>query len=307
MTDITQEFTKAFPQARTHEPLKPYTTFKIGGPADFFCIAKNTETIQKLIKFSKKHGLPYLVIGAASNILFDDQGFRGLVVKIECQNLEVKNTQITAEAGVLIPRLIEESIKNNLSGLEKWVGLPGTVGGAVRGNAGCNGLETADILTVATILDPEKGETSQVERDYFEYNYRESSLKKSNQIVLSATFQLQKSELPPEKQQEIMDKLRKFRQDKQPIGFTTGSFFKNPSPSQPAGFLLEQAGLKGKQVGNAQISEKHANFFINKGNATSQEMLTLAKTAKQLVKAKFGLNLQEEVQIISSSGKAQLL
>lgn len=303
MKDLLKE---KFPGILFDEPLAPYSTFKIGGPADYFYRAKATETIPELIKFATENQIPVFIIGAASNILFDDEGFRGLIIKIETENIEINGDQITADAGVLVAKLIEFSIQNSLSGLEKWVGLPGTIGGAVRGNAGCNGLETKDLLLKAKLLDPKTGKIKEVDKAYFEYSYRESKLKKSGEIVLNATFQLKKSQISSDEQRSIMDKIRVWRKDKQPIGFTTGSFFKNPNPENPAGSLLDQCGLKGKTIGKAQISSKHANFFLNLGGASSKDIIKLAKLAKEQVQAKFNLNLEEEVQIISPFGKVKL-
>jgi len=278
----------------------------IGGPADYFYRAQETEEIPQLIEFAKKHTLPYLVIGKGSNLLFDDKGFRGLIIKIETNEIRFNDNLVTASAGTPIAPLIRETIEHGLSGLEKWMGLPGTVGGAVRGNAGCNGLETKDILKQASILDPETGQIQTKTPAELQYSYRHSNLKDSPKIVLEATFQLEKNGLTPEQQKEIMSDIRKFRLTKQPPGRSSGSFFKNPSTEKPAGLLIDQAGIKGHKIGNAQISEKHGNFFLNLGGATSQDIKALAHYAQKAVKDKFNIELEEEIQIISETGKATL-
>lgn len=289
-----------------NEELSKYSSFMIGGPADYLCKIKNTEEVSQLIQFARKNKIPHFIIGGGSNILFDDKGFRGLILKIETNNIEVNGDEITADAGVKIAQLIKIAIENDLAGLEKWLGLPGTVGGAVRGNAGCNGLETKDILTKALILDPETGKTEELENKDFQFSYRHSKIKDSNKIVLKATFKLKKGSLSPEERKEIMAEIQKFRLTKQPFGLSSGSFFKNPSSEKPAGMLIDQAGLKGRSIGNAQISEKHGNFFLNNKGATSEDMKALANLAKREVKAKFGIGLEEEVQIISEHGPISL-
>ena len=268
--------------------------------------AQNTTDVPELITFAKSHDIPYLVIGGGSNLLFDDKGFRGLIIKIECRRINIDGGEISVDSGVTVAELLNFSIRNGLSGLEKWIGLPGTVGGAVRGNAGCNGLETKEILTKATLLDAETGEAREVPNDYFEFDYRTSKLKETGEVVLSATFKLENAELSKEEQLKIMQDIKQFRQNAQPYGSSSGSFFKNPSEEKPAGMLIDQAGLKGKTVGKAQISEKHGNFLLNLGGATAEDIKSLAILAKREVKAKFDIELQEEVQILDEYGKTKL-
>lgn len=331
---LQRAFKETFPSITFNEKLSKYSTFQIGGPADLFYKLKQTKNLMPLLKFCKKHRLHYFILGGGSNILFADEGFRGLVIKIETKNIKYaikshseskgepnmsgantsfQNTNpkstfvlLTANAGLPIATLVQESIKHNLSGLENWTGLPGTVGGAVRGNAGCNGLETSRILTKATILNPKTGKIRTVQNKYFNFKYRHSKLKKTLEIVLSATFRLSPRQISIDEQKKIISALHKSRITKQPFGSSTGSFFKNPSPRKPAGLLIEQAGLKGKIIGKAQISPKHANFILNLGGATAQNILELADFVRKTVKAKFGLTLKEEVQILSAKGPKKL-
>jgi len=289
-----------------NEKLSKHSTFLIGGPADHFCKCQSPEDLKEAIQFAKQQEAPYLIIGGGSNILFDDEGFRGVIIKMEDQNVTFGESTVKAGAGTNVATLIAKTIQNGFIGLGKWVGLPGTIGGAVRGNAGCNGLETKDILVKATLFDPKTEEIKEVTAEYFQYGYRTSFIKSSDEIVLNATLQLQKSDESPEEQVKLMQEIRMFRKDAQPFGSSGGSFFKNPSPEKPAGMLIDQAGLKGKSIGNAQISEKHANFFLNKGGATSADIIELAKLAKEQVEAKTGIVLREEIQIIGKTGRTTI-
>lgn len=298
---LKKELAKHLPDILFDEPLAKYSTFNIGGPADFFYKLKDTEELPSIIKFCNIHKIPFLIIGGGSNILFDDNGYRGLMIKIETQKMTIKNHDIIADAGVPIARLIQFSIENGLTGLEKWTGLPGTVGGAVRGNAGCNGLETKEVMVRASVLDPRTGKVKQANNKYFHYKYRYSKVKKAREIVLSAIFRLKKADITPSEQKAIIKEMHKNRIEKQPFGASCGSFFKNPV-GNAAGFLIEQAGLKGKTLGKAQISKKHANFFLNLGGAKAKDILKLAALAQQKVKEKFDINLESEVEILDEGG-----
>jgi len=291
----------------TNEDLSAHCTFQVGGKADFFYELKDIEELPGLIIFAIKNHIPYLVIGKASNVLFDDKGFRGLVIKNISENIDFENNSVTVDSGVAVSKLVQEAVKKDLSPIEKWIGLPGTVGGAVYGNAGCNGLETKDILNSAMIFNPKTGKIRKVSGKYFQFKYRGSKLKKSGEILLKATFKLKKSKFSKDNQQKIMTELSRARLQKQPLGLSSGSFFKNPSAKNPVGMLIEKAGLKGKTIGKAQISEKHANFLLNLGGATSEDIFSLAKLVKRLVKAKFNISLKPEVQILDQNGKRKTL
>ena len=186
MTDLETEITAQFPKIKLAEPLRPYSTFKIGGPADYFYHLKDLQELPKLSKFAEGYEIPTIILGAGSNVLFDDKGFRGLVIRIEADKIEVHNDFFKAEAGALIPTLIKKSLEAKLEGLEKWIGLPGTVGGAVRGNAGCNGLETSQILEKAEILDPKTHKITERTPKDLNFSYRHSRLKETPLILLKA-------------------------------------------------------------------------------------------------------------------------
>jgi UDP-N-acetylmuramate dehydrogenase len=292
---------------KTNENLKAHCTFQVGGNADLFYELENIEKLPASITFARKKRIPYLIIGKASNILFDDKGFRGLIIKNISNKIIFKKNLVTVDSGVSVSKLVQESFRRNLSPIEKWIGLPGTIGGAVYGNAGCNGLEIKDILDSAIIFNPKTGKSRKVSAKYFRFKYRSSKLKKSGEILLKGIFKLEKSKLSKNDRQKIMAESSKRRLYSQPLGLSSGSFFKNPSSKNPAGMLIEKTGLKGKTVGKAQISEKHANFLLNLGGATSEDIFKLAKLAKRLVKAKFAITLKPEVQILDQNGKRKTL
>ena len=298
MADIADLFLKSFPKGKLNESLSRYTTFRLGGPALYFYNLEDEKELPSLISFAKEHKLPYFILSGGSNLLFSDEGFPGLVIRFDNQYMEINGNEIKASSGTLVSKLVNFSVDNSLQGLEKWASLPGTVGGAVRGNAGCHGLESKDILKSAEVFNPDTLKTETLSLADLNYAYRHSELKLNRKIVLSATFALSSLTITKEEQKALLNEAINFRLQKQPFGFSAGSFFKNPSPENPAGKLIEEAGLKGHQIGGACVSEKHANFLINTGTATSKDMLDLIALIKSTVKEKFGIDLVEEVQIV---------
>lgn len=304
-----------------NHPLSKYTTFQIGGPADYFVDAGSSDEVLESLKWANEQNMPVFVFGGGSNLLFDDAGFRGLVIRVKSDQVVVDGLDvadegtITADAGVSMAKVVKAAADNSLTGIEAWNGLPGTVGGAVIGNAGCFGVEVKDVLESAEIFVPGSGagngvggKVKKVGKEFFNYSYRHSDLKNpavfdgQPAVVLSATFKLKIGER--EKILEKMKEIARSRIQKQPPGSSTGSFFKNPSTAKgefagkSAGWLIEQCGLKGKVLGKAKISEQHGNFFINTGGATSAEILALADLATKAVEEKFGIKLQKEVVVI---------
>ncbi|MDX9970444.1 MAG: UDP-N-acetylmuramate dehydrogenase [Candidatus Gracilibacteria bacterium] len=300
MAQVSDQFLKSFPKGKLNESISRYTTFRLGGFASYFYNLEDESHLPSLISFAKEHELPYFILSGGSNLLFPDEGFNGLVIRMDNQYMEIFGTDILASSGTLISKLVNFSVDNNLQGLEKWASLPGTVGGAVRGNAGCHGLETKDILKEAKVLNPDTLEIETIPLEQMDFSYRHSVLKTNKKIVLSAVFALSPLSISKEEQKSQLDEAINFRLQKQPFGFSAGSFFKNPSPERPAGMLIEQSGLKGHQIGGAKVSEKHANFLINTGSATSKDMLDLISLIKSTVKEKFDIDLVEEVQIIKN-------
>jgi UDP-N-acetylmuramate dehydrogenase len=247
------------------------------------------------LDWASEHDIPFFVFGGGSNLLFDDEGFRGLVIHLKNGELNVDSENVSADAGIKMSKVVNAAQEAGLTGLEGWNGLPGTVGGAVYGNAGCFGVETKDVLESAELWMPGVGRKT-VKNDFFEYDYRTSKLKREPAIVLSATFKLKKGD--KEEIKKGMMETAVSRIKKQPPGLSTGSFFKNPV-DHPAGWLIDQCGLKGHRHGNAGISEHHANFFMNKGGATAQEILELGDIATAAVKEKFGIELEREIIYIA--------
>lgn len=278
--------------------LAPYCTYQIGGLADYFVEAKTMEEVQEALDWAIEGDLPYFVFSGGSNLLFDDAGFRGLVIRMRAQKIEVEGLSIHAEAGAMAAMLVKNALDHELTGLEAWNGLPGTVGGAIYGNAGCFGVETADVLESAEVYLPGEG-VKTLPVDWFDYSYRSSRLKKTpGAVVLRGHFLLKKGEASKIAAQ--MQAVARLRIGKQPPGLSTGSFFKNPEGEKSAGWLIEQCGLKGTMVGKAKISEHHANFLVNTGAATSQDVLDLADLVATKVKDRFGIELQREVVFVPS-------
>jgi UDP-N-acetylmuramate dehydrogenase len=298
--------------------LRDYTTFKIGGPARYFFVAKSKKDLKNAILWAKKKKLLFFILGGGSNVLFSDKGFNGLVIKNQNTQYEIRNTKIVAEAGVPLQKLVLETAKKGLSGLENLAGIPGTLGGAIWGNAGAFGREIGDLVEEVKVLEV-KGSRLKVKRlknKECEFGYRESIFKrKKNWIILEATLKLKKG-----KRKEIEEKIKeilRLRKEKQPLGFpSAGSVFKNVPVEKvpkeirekfkeeikdgflPAGVLIEAAGLKGFQIEGAKISEKHANFILNVGEAKASDVKELMEKIKKEVKKKFKVQLEEEIKLV---------
>jgi UDP-N-acetylmuramate dehydrogenase len=301
---------------RENVPLRDYTTFKIGGPARYFFVAKNKEEIKEAILWAKKKKLPFFILGGGSNVLFSDNGFNGLVIKLQNRQYEIRNSKVIAEAGVPLQKLVLESAKKGLSGLENLAGIPGTLGGAIWGNAGAFGREIGNLVEEVKVLDvgSSKLEVKRLKNKDCKFGYRESIFKrKKNLIILEATLKLKKGN--KKEIEEKMKEILKLRKEKQPLEFpSAGSVFKNvPIRKIPkkirerfkgkikngflsAGALIEAAGLKGYKIGEAKISEKHANFILNVKNAKAKDVVALMNLIKKRVKNKFKITLEEETQ-----------
>lgn len=283
--------------------LAPYTTFGIGGPADFFIIASSQEDILEAIAFAKEKNLPYFLLGTGANILIGDKGFRGLVIKNETNKFSINGSVVVSESGVVMSDLINATIQKGLSGLEHFAGIPSTVGGALWQNLHFltpDRSETfyiGDILFSATILTS-VGKKQTVERDYFQFTYDWSILHKTKDIVLQASFEL----FPEEKRelQKRFDANIKWRDEKHPKGaskISAGSIFKKIE-GYGAGRLIQQVGLKGKQIGKAKISERHANFILNTGGATAKDVRELITLVQETAKLELGLDMQTEITFV---------
>ncbi len=294
--ELLTRFIDAFPEGIQGEVLAPYTTFQIGGPAAFFIVVKEQKRFIEIIAMARDTNTPLFILGGGSNVLVSSEGFDGVVIKNEMRGLTVDGARIIAESGAVLASVIKAAKDNGLQGIAKLQGVPGTFGAAVRGNVGVPDCEIGDYVISAVILT-EDGHIQTVDRDYFEYDYRWSRLKKNKEVILEATIELTPGGDPVHIQEEMMSTL-KMRKAKQPWGRSGGSYFKNHSKQYAAGYLLDQVGAKEQSVGEAAISEKHANFFLNKGKATSYDVQDLADKVKKKVLMKFGILLEEEVEFI---------
>lgn len=291
----------------TEEPMKKHTTFRIGGNADYFVTPVNAEQIQSVVAYLKKEKIPFYVVGNGSNLLVSDEGFRGVVIQLydklrafeilsekesETYGLEGK-VCVRAQAGIMLGRLGNELAARSLAGFEFATGIPGTLGGAVRMNAGAYGGEMKDVLVNATVIDTE-GNLVTMNREELKLGYRTSIIDRNQYIVVEAVLALEKGN-----QDEINDKIKDLagrRRDKQPLEYpSAGSTFKRPE-GYFAGKLISDAGLKGFSVGGAQVSEKHAGFVINTGDATAKDVIDLTDAVRDKVQKEYGVTLELEVR-----------
>ena len=290
---------------KKNEKLAPHTTFGIGGEADFFYVARRPEDLIKAIKGAKEAKIPFFVLGEGSNVLVSDSGFGGLVIKNQCDRIFLSDKKITCQSGARLNDLVGLSCENSLSGMEFFAGIPGTIGGAVYGNAGAFGKAVGDLLTEAIILNSQ-GRIEKVKKEYFEFGYRESKLKKTKDILLSATFELKKGE--KEKIKKKVQKNLENRRKKLPRKEkSAGCFFRNVVDNRfiingkkiSAGFLLERVGAKQMRQGEAAVFTRHANILVNLGKASSKDVRRLANFLKKKVKEKFDIDLEEEIVYLS--------
>ena len=279
------------------EPMKKHITFRVGGPADYFVTPSTVEEVKEIVALCKKEDMPYYILGNGSNLLVGDKGYRGVMIQIykEMSGIEVDGEIIRVQAGALLSRIGVTALEAGLQGFEFAAGIPGTMGGAVVMNAGAYGGEMKDILVDATVLTPE-GEVLVLKNEELELGYRTSVIVKKNYIVLEATVKLAKGS--KEEIRGRMDELKVQRTTKQPLEYpSAGSTFKRPT-GYFAGKLIQDAGLRGFQVGGAQVSEKHCGFVINKDNATAADVVELMKQVADKVHAEFGVTLEPEVKRI---------
>ncbi|PED96083.1 UDP-N-acetylmuramate dehydrogenase [Bacillus toyonensis] len=281
-----------------NEPLARYTTMKIGGPADILIVPKHVAGIEKILQLVKKYKIKWTVIGRGSNLLVSDKGIEGVVIRLGegLDHLEVEKHRVRVGGGYPLIKLSTLLSRQGLAGLEFASGIPGSVGGAVYMNAGAHKSDISNILSKALILF-ENGTIEWLANRGMEFSYRTSVLQtKRPGIVLEAEFQLQVGER--EKIVRNMQKNKDYRRETQPWNHPcAGSVFRNPIPYF-AGDLVEKAGLRGYQIGGAQISEMHGNFIINTGGASAQDVLDLISLIKHTIKDKFGVEMHTEVEII---------
>lgn len=281
---------------KQNEPLAPYTAYNIGGPADLFAEAMQSEQIPELIEYAKDKNIPFFILGGGCNTVFSDKGFRGLIIHNKANKIEVHGSRVIAESGAMLAMVIAEARKHELGGIVKLVGLPGTIGGAIYGNAGAQGVEIGDFVESVEIYRPGQGIIEE-HKEYFQFSYRTSILKKTHEIVLKVSLDL--PNLDPE---DVATDVLLFRAQKQPKGKVAGSFFKNPTSTEAAGYLIDKAGLKGTRIGDVEVSQQHGNWLMNVGNATQKDVIEVAKKLKQEVKNRFGAELEPENILIDEFG-----
>jgi len=298
---------RRFPdQLEFDEPLGPYTTFGIGGPADYFIRASDAETFARAHNAARELGLRCFILGGGSNVLIGDEGFRGLVIKSDLGEILQDGERVTVGSGVGLDDLVDWAADHDLAGLAFAAGIAGTVGGAIYGNAGCYGREIGDLVHEITILTP-SGELKVVDRNYCGFAYRHSRLKETRDIVLTVTLQLSPGE-GKSLHSEALEH-RQHRAGRHPVsGCSAGCFFKNiedPAAKHgkiSAGELLDTVGAKQEREGGATVHEGHANILINSGGATARDVLTLARRLRARVKDQMGYELQREIIFLGPHG-----
>ena len=282
-------------QVQKEEPMQKHTTFRVGGPADYFVMPESREQVQKVVALCKEENIPYYIVGNGSNLLVSDQGYHGVIIQIgkKMSRIEVDGEQIRVQSGALLSAVANLALENDLTGFEFAAGIPGSFGGACVMNAGAYGGEMKDVLLSVTVLTPE-GEFLAIPKEKLELGYRTSVIEKKHYMVLEAVIGLKEGD--PKEIKILMDDLRQRRIDKQPLEYpSAGSTFKRPE-GYFAGKLIQDAGLKGFQVGGAQVSEKHAGFVINKNHATASDIYELMCQVSAKVEEQFGVRLEPEVK-----------
>ena len=298
--DFPERFLKSVGKAASRAVfLRDYSHFKIGGAADYFFKATANKELVNAVRLAREYSIPFYIIGGGYNLLFDDDGFRGLIIKNEVKRIRRRDKrEVEVSAGTSLDDLIRFATEKNLSGMEFMAGIPGTVGGAVFGNAGAFERSIGDLLQEATLLD-KKGMQIVVDRNHFQFRYRHSVLKKKHDVLLSAVFGLEEG-----KKKEIIaliDRNLEIRKEKHPPYdlACAGSYFKNPvlpdGRKVPAAYFLERVGAKKMKKGGAAVYPLHANFIINREKASAQDVLRLARELKNRVKERFDVDLEEEV------------
>src|SRR6266404_9038379 len=279
-----------------NEPLARYNTWRLGGPARYLAMPADSEDVVRALELAQDRGLPWVVLGLGSNVLVKDGGFPGVVIRSGkgLDRFEMKGATAIVGAGLPTPLLARRTAEAGFAGVERFIGIPGTVGGGVYMNAGAHGAEFAEVLTEATVMDP-KGKIRQLPRKQISFKYRSSNL--GNVIVLEAKLAL--IEEPPAKLKELQARLLRWRKAGTPFDQPcAGSVFKNPGGPRTAGALIDECGLKGFTIGGAQVSTLHANYIVNTGTATASDVLKVIEHVRKTVAKKTSVELELEVKVI---------
>lgn len=278
------------------EPLSRHTSFRIGGPADVYFYPKDLEDLAKALSICQEEKIPWCVIGNGTNLLVSDQGFRGLVIDVSqtFRTLHQNGNRVTVGSGVLLSELLSFLLQNGLSGFENLAGIPGQIGGAIRLNAGAFDTEIGDCLSNVSFMDP-RGKVHTRSRYEIHMGYRETDLP-SPVVILEAQFQFKEGKR--KKMEARQNTILSRRREMQPLSYpSAGSVFKRP-PGNFAGRLIEQAGLKGLRKGDAEVSQKHANFIVNLGSATARDVVSLISEIQRRVEEQFGIFLEPELHFL---------
>lgn len=300
--EIIEKIQKVIPKEKIYinEEMKKYTSFKIGGPAECLIKIESVDQIKEVYKIAKEFNIPLTVIGNGSNLLVSDRGIKGIVLKIEIKKLEFQEDKgkinIVVGSGEKLGIMAQKFLNQEIEGFEFASGIPGTIGGAIRMNAGAHGKEMKDIVKTVTYIDRE-GNIKKINNSEAEFKYRNSIFSHKDYVIIEAELKLQKGN-----KEEILAKMQEyanFRKEKQPLEFpSAGSTFKRGEDFITAR-LIDECGLKGYQIGDAQISEKHAGFIINKGNATAEDVMKLIEYTKEQIYNKFGKRIETEIEILN--------
>ncbi len=299
--DLASEFGAG--RVTRNASLAPFTTFKVGGVADWFIETKTSDETIAALQIAKRNGTPVTVLGGGSNVLIGDRGIRGLVVRPRASQIEsVAEDEVRADAGVTINGLVRWTINKGLGGLEAWAGTPGTVGGGIYGNAHYGGRLLGDLVVSVTLVTRE-GDVQVIGQRDMEFGYDRSRLQRTGEVLLSATFRV--SPAVPANLREVARQSLKHRKRTQPLESpSAGCIFQNPDPSRhrlpagipaSAGALIDRAGLKGHRMGHASVSRTHANFIVNEGNATARDIRALIEQCRAAVLERFGVSLLDEI------------
>ena len=277
-------------------PMKKFSSIKVGGPADSLLFPKDVVELRKVVRYARRKDIPILILGKGTNLVVRDKGIRGWVISLTqgMKKVQLEGDVIEAEAGLSLQRLVQFSIQKNLTGLEPFFGIPGTVGGGLAMNAGAWGVELKDVLLSITLMN-ESGEVVKRPRKKLKFSYRRLAISPT-WIILKGRFQLKKG-----RKEEILERVRSYseiRKRTQPLDYpSAGSIFKNPAEG-PAGKWIEEAGLKGFRMGQAMVSDRHANFIINLGKATAQEVINLMEWVERKIYEEKGISLEREVSVV---------
>lgn len=305
-------------------PLAPFTSFQVGGPARFFTAVRTPEQLKQALCLARREGVPFLILGGGSNLLVSDSGFEGIAIRMQMKGIKVEGRRVEAQAGVDLMALVEHAAHWGLAGIERLAGIPGLFGGAVRGNAGAYGSCIGDVIETVHALRTDTLEPVALGRDACQFQYRNSRFKKEQGLVVLSASLLLEPGVPQEVLRRVEATVRKRQARQLQCDLSAGSFFMNPVVRDaelirrfeteqgtscrdgriPAGWLIDQARLRSLKVGGAMVSPRHANYLINTGNASAQEIVRLAEKVKALVRASLGVQLEEEVSCVGFTAAA---